>query len=107
MNRERSEVNVKVCFVEQWDLPKKLEDAIAFLQEKLEEIPQEFRPVADCDFDRNETYGSYYSTLEISYWRPETDKEWAARLAEHDQREAARAAQERATYLALKAKFET
>jgi len=50
-------------------------DAIAWFQNKINSIPNEFQKDATIEFDSVERYGSSYATIEISYTRPETEAE--------------------------------
>lgn len=85
-----------------------LPGVILGLQKLLEEIPPEFREGSVFNFDAYPGWGTSY---ECHYYRPETDEEYAARLAEieakklRDKENAEKS--ERATYLRLKKKFES
>lgn len=68
-----------------WDVPSKLENVIIYFQEKLDEIPKEFRSSATVDI-RWEEYDRSLE-LDISYWRPETEDEELYRLENVRKRE--------------------
>ena len=96
---DRQMVTVNVIDVwkdEMWPLEE-------FLRIINEGIPAERRATARVTFER----GGYDETgkFEVSYERPETDAEMAARIARHAKYEADYARQERAQYEALKKKF--
>jgi hypothetical protein len=80
-----NKVYVKVWEVEQFeaDFPSydaKLVDVIAMLQQKLLEIPDEYRDVAECEIDSKAGYeGSTTALITIRYERPETAEEVAER----------------------------
>lgn len=93
---------------EQYDGGGPPEDAagfIAFLQARLDEIPDEFRPTAKIELGTNSSFGDYYGSLEMTYTRPETADEIAERLARHADTKARKDAADRAQFEALKAKF--
>ena len=74
---------INVCDVEQYDggwptrnTPSLLVDVIAWFSNKLAEIPEQYRADARCEIDAVSGYeGESYAHIEISYERPETDKE--------------------------------
>lgn len=82
-----------------------LDDLIRSLLAVRRSIPSEWRSTAICRIDAENDYGSPYPTVEITYSRPETDEEEAARCAEHNKRLNAAMNQEIATYLRLKEKY--
>ena len=75
------------------------------------QVPKEYRETARCGFGMRSQYDSSYVTIEVSYSRPETDAEWAARRANVEHRRQVYADQlaalERAEFDRLKAKFGT
>lgn len=79
----------------------------AWIAAALNEIPAEHRASATIKIGREDMgYDSGDSpTIEISYWRLETDEEIAEREAEWARRQADEMERERRTYLALKAKY--
>lgn len=81
-----------------------LQDAIAVLQDIIGELPDDARD-ARIDFTKRYVDGDEYPVVHVLYNVLETDKEYAARLAEEKASEEARLAHERETYEALKAKF--
>jgi hypothetical protein len=95
---------------EEWP-PENLVDAIAWFQAALDAIPAACRHTATMKI---RTYDESSSvSIEIAYERPETDEEWAerkalyaeaVRVAAHEKEIAEQ--RERATYEALKAKYE-
>ena len=70
---------VKVYEEEYDDLPEKADEFIAFFQSKVDAIPEENRGTARIEIEAEENYGSASLSVEISYARPETDEEEAAR----------------------------
>ena len=87
--------------------PGNLVEYIAWLQAKLNEIPEEFRPAARTDIYGSDSYGSGVLCYTIEYDRPETNEEEAAR--ENADRVKADAVRQRelATLAALRAKYES
>src|SRR5579864_1132178 len=87
------EKEVHVFRQEQYDgewLPEKLSDAIAWLQEKLEIVPNEYRDSAKIEIDSVSSWkDSHYASIEISYQRPPTEAEIAERKAKKAERAAA------------------
>ena len=87
--------------------PSDLVEYIAWLQSKLDEIPEKFRPSARTDIYGCEQYGSGVLCYTIEYDRPETDEEQAAREnADRVNADAVRQS-ELATLEALRAKYES
>ena len=87
--------------------PSDLVEYIAWLQAKLDEIPEKFRPSARTDIYGCEQYGSGVLCYTIEYDRPETDEEQAAREnADRVNADAVRQS-ELATLEALRAKYES
>lgn len=84
------------------EMPEVLAEAITWLTERLGEVPEPLREGAlfkiGLDYDGD-------TEIEITYNRPETDEEWAARRAGVERRVALHAAAERAEYERLAAKF--
>lgn len=64
--------------VQQYDgewLPVGLGDAIAFLQEKLDAVPVEYRDTALIEIDATTSYDQPLARIEITYKRPPTAAE--------------------------------
>lgn len=105
----RRQKQVVVVNAEQYDPdfpPTPLLEFQAWLEAMIEDIPEEYRGTATVEFDSaGSYYDSHYAKVEISYYRPETDEEWAARRADVEARLAAQQNAERAAYEALKQKF--
>jgi hypothetical protein len=83
--------------------PEGLVEFVAWAQNMLERGPEAFRGTAKIEIENR---SEYYTVLEISYQRPETDGEMARRLDDEQKRAAAREADARAQYERLKAMFE-
>ena len=84
----------------------KLIDVIAFLQEKLAEIPEQYRENAEIEIDTVDGYeGLYHVEIIIYYSRPETDEEMNIRLNLENQRRKEIEQQELAQLKALKEKY--
>ncbi len=62
-------------------LPENLAAAIAWLQAKLDAVPEASRSSARVDIGTESDYAATHATLKISYERRETDAEFAARRA--------------------------
>jgi hypothetical protein len=86
------EKEVRIFRQERYDgewLPEKLSDAIAWLQEKLESVPTEYRDSAKIEIDSVSSWeDSHYASIEISYRRPPTEAEIADRKAKEAERAA-------------------
>lgn len=63
------------------DLPRLLVDAVQTFSEDLLSIPAEYRQTAEIDFEPGFEYGESYACVRITYERPETVEEAAARVA--------------------------
>lgn len=88
------------------DMPERLCDAIAWLQDFLDQVPKKFQRTAEVSFGTRYEYGESYTDLEIKYTRPETDEEWATRREELDERIRRQEQRARADYERLKKAFE-
>lgn len=106
---KRELTRVTVFSHERYDgewMPEGLADAIAWLNDKLESIPAEYRDSATIEIDSVSSWeDSHYASITITYTRPETDDEVCERVDRERRMAAHREAQERATYEALKRKF--
>ncbi len=80
-------------------------DFIKLITDCISSMPAEYRDSARVDFEKEDEYGDTYCYLEISYDRPETDQEEAARIQQESAHYAANEARERQQFLALQAKF--
>lgn len=73
------DIKITVFDKQQYDAEWPSEDAIefiAFFQEKLASIPEEFRSSAIIEVDSISGYeGSSYASINIYYYRPETEEE--------------------------------
>lgn len=78
----------------------------AWLNERVAEIPAEYRRNADIDLGYTLSYDSIYPTVEIHYERPETPEEQLARESEALQRAKAQEWCDRRLFAELKARFE-
>jgi hypothetical protein len=75
-DRMRETKTVTIISADPDDLPKSLEEFIGWLQDKLDEVPPEFRAAARCEYCCSREFGG---ELEITYQRPETDEEVSGR----------------------------
>lgn len=66
--------------------PKKLVDAIAWLQDRLDAVPPEYRGSATFEIDGVDDYGDPSARISIKYRRPMTSQEIAQAEAEEDAR---------------------
>ena len=79
---------------------------VAWFQERIERIPAEYRATATIELGtQSGYYGDSSVSIEITYRRPETDEQFAARLAHDEAQNRSRTEQERATLAALLAKY--
>lgn len=80
--------------------------AIAWFNDKLIAIPEEYRESASCEIDSAGGWeGSHYGHIEIWYNRPETDEEMKSRAEKEAKRADKKKREELATLAALKAKY--
>lgn len=91
-------------------VPEKLSEAIAWLRDHLRSIPMACRDSAKLEIESVGGYeGDHHAEVSISFARPETDDEWAARRADVERRialwRAKRERDERKEFARLKAKF--
>jgi len=91
---------------ENW-MPDKLSDAIEWLIKFLHQVPPRFRDSATIEIGSKSRYESTYATIEIKYWRPETELETGRREIDIAYLQSRQEAQERATLAALQAKYGT
>lgn len=90
---------------------KTLPEAVEWLQGHLAKVPAEFRDdsLFEVEFERGMFDSGDSCTMKIGYHRPETDEEYADRLAQVErsrvQQQAHQEATERATFEALKRKY--
>jgi len=89
------------------DLPSgRLVDSIAFLQEILAKIPEEYRAEAVFEIEgESDGYGANWAEARVYYMRAETDAERDDRLKKAVRQATERAADERAEYERLKARY--
>jgi hypothetical protein len=81
-------------------------DFIKWLNDLIEEAPVEFRDSVYIALDSASGYeGSHYATVKVAYFRPETDEELGARIAEYERVKAAKDAYDRAEFHRLQHKF--
>lgn len=85
--------------------PFSLIDRIAWLQAKLDEVPDEFRKSARVAMEASEEYGDVFVEYSISYIRPETAEERAAEERIDAERQVVAEQLERGTLARLLAKY--
>ena len=79
---------------------------VAWFQERIDRIPAEYRSTATIELDtQSGYYGDSSVSIEITYRRPETDEQFAARLARDEAQKRSRMEQDRDTLAALLAKY--
>jgi hypothetical protein len=89
-------------------LPYNVVELIAFLQEQLAKVPEEYRTAAVFDADAHTDWDGYgYVATRITYDRPETDDEVLARLKAEQLQALAQRDQELAELARLQAKYPT
>lgn len=71
-----------------------------------ESIPDEYRATARCEISNDSEFDMTYATIHVSYDRPETPEETAARKAKDKQEANERERIERSMFERLKARFE-
>jgi hypothetical protein len=87
-------------------LPDSLPRAIKWLQRYLDKVPPKLRTKARVSFDTTMEYGETYPRIRITYSRPETDEEWAARKADLAERVAHHEGLRRQEFERLRAEFD-
>jgi hypothetical protein len=89
---ERQSRKVTVFEAERYDGDWPPDDAtgfIAWFQAQLDKVPAEHRGNVRIELDSVSGYeDSHYVSIEISYWRPETDSEMESRITEARRRHA-------------------
>ncbi len=102
-----------VCVLQErgYDCPTKASEFIAWIQQFIATIPDEYRAAARVEIESEDNgYGgdcSCTSNLTVSYVRPETDAEWEDRLQSQRLRETEAERRERQKLAELKAKYES
>jgi glucan phosphorylase len=102
MNIKRDDIKVIVCKSPCYVLPPHLSSCLAWLNQKLEEVPSKFRDSVKIEFSNEEDDLIYLKTY---YYRPETDKEFAARKAAIKKRKLEEKAAERKEFERLSKKY--
>ena len=85
--------------------PNKPYEFMSWFQSKISLIPEEFRDSATIEIDSSTSYDSSHATIEIRFYRPETDAEEAAREQNERLRAEIQRNAELRTLSALKAKY--
>lgn len=106
-------ITVEVCNLEQYDgdwptsdCPSTLMGAIAWFNNKLAEIPEEYRATARCEIASTGGWeGCHYGHIEINYQRLETKEEAACRQAKQKAHEASIRDHEISQLRKLRAKY--
>lgn len=77
-------VTVRHCGAGQGDgfAPYNLVEFQAWLRSAMDEIPADCLASAEIDFEPDYEHGEYYSAVRITYERPETADETAARISD-------------------------
>ena len=93
-----------------WPLPGyqevNLPNFIMWLQNEISKIPEEYRNRSFIEIDSVAGYeDSHYPTIEIYYYRPETDEEYSVRLKQFMAQELSKERDERALLQTLKLKY--
>lgn len=106
----RQQRRITVVAAEQYDPgfpPGRLLEFAAWLQAIINEIPEECRESAEIEIDSTSSYyDSHYAQVQVTYRRPETDKEWDDRKADVMRRVHEAEALERQALERLKAKYD-
>ena len=84
--RERQTVKVTIYEQTYPDIPKGYAALLAWMECLVQDVPEEHRQTVEFDFDLVREYGEDYPNLTVTYTRPETDEEWAARRADVEAR---------------------
>jgi predicted Zn-dependent protease with MMP-like domain len=84
-------------------VPDKLDKFIEFLQKHLDTVPEEFKKSVNIEIISE--YDDYYTSLNISYMRLETDDELNASLKRVEETKRKLEAHERETLKRLKEKY--
>ena len=89
----------------QYELPELASEFMAFWQEKIDVIPEEFLSTARIELEGGEEYGCGATNAVISYVRPETAQELQNKKDEKSQQEQARTKIEIEQLKRLQAKY--
>ena len=103
MEQEMKE-KVKVSTIrdkEMWDIPSNPKDFMAYWQELLNEVPEQYKDSAKIQMDSKESYGSAIIECTIYYEREETDEEEIKRESRIKHDEARRNERKMQEYLRL------
>ena len=89
-------------------LPESAKDFVAFVSEKFNEIPSEFRDKAGVEFRIEEDgyYGESHVYMDMWYVRPETDEELFLRLQDEADKNDLKEGRERMLLAQLKEKYD-
>jgi len=64
-----------------YDLPTKPDELIAFFQEKIALVPEEYKDTAEIEIEAESIFDNYTAlNIKITYRRPESDEEEKKRL---------------------------
>lgn len=88
-----------------YNLPEKPDEFMSWWQEKLDMVPEEHRATATVELEANVFYDSSELEATVSYTRPESDDELAARKLKEKQQREFRENQELCELERLKKKF--
>lgn len=105
-NRKEVRRTVADRHVHGLDIPDKLTSAIAWFQERLNEIPDDCRDSATLDIGQDWECGETYANLAIKFYQPESDEEVINRIKIENERKRLSEQGARAEYEALKQRFE-
>lgn len=111
INKARSSVTETVLHQEEYDggafqFHGKLDAVIRSLEAIRKKAPEKYRKTARCKIESTGDYeGSHYATIEVTYRRPETDKEVIERLRQAATAKMLCEREERQRLETLKAKY--
>jgi len=86
-------------------MPSKPTEFLAFWEEKFNEVPEEYRDSTEIEFEADMDYDSVISSVEIYYYRPETEEEKEEREARETQARMINEARERQQLALLMEKY--
>lgn len=86
--------------------PSILDGFLAWVQETTAEIPKEYWGDTHVEFGSYESYGSAYGSVEVYYYREETDQEAQDRMDRLEAKQRSEMARELETLERLKRKYE-
>jgi hypothetical protein len=98
--------NVRVyAYSNEGSICEPFQDFVARMNYLLEEIPEEYRAKSEIEITTCSSYGDYIADVYVYFDHPETDEEYASRLAHEAATKEYNMRRERELFEALKLKY--